>query len=134
MSIRENEPYLEKLGKLTPVYIIGLMTAIEPMMGIIRDRTPEEQIVAVLMVFGFGIVAFFVAEVGKKKLSAERKAQLGVTLVSTILYLFLETMRMLGVDLITVYFGFVPLLFTGAWTLIAPLLVDYAPNWRIHVR
>ena len=134
MSIKENEPYLEKLGKLTPVYIIGLMTVIEPMMGFIRDRTPEEQIVAVAMVMGFGIVAFFVTEVGKKKLNAERKAQLGVTLVSTILYLFLEAMRMLGVDLITAYFGFVPLLFAGAWTLIAPLLVDYAPHWRIHIR
>ncbi|MHA2375896.1 MAG: hypothetical protein ACXAB9_06985, partial [Candidatus Thorarchaeota archaeon] len=103
-------------------------------MGFIRDRTPEEQIVAVAMVLVCGIFAFFVAEVGKKKLNAERKAQLGVTFVSTILYLFLGAMRMLGVDLITAYFGFVPLLFAGAWTFIAPLLVDYAPHWRIHVR
>jgi hypothetical protein len=134
VSIKENEPYLDKLGKLTPVYIIGLMAVIEPMMGVIRNRTPEEQIVAMVMVMGLGIAAFYFAEVGKRKLNAERKAQLGVTLVSTILYLFLGTMRMLGVDLITAYFGFVPLLFAGAWTFIAPLLVDYAPHWRVHVR
>lgn len=134
MSIKQDEPYFEKLAKLTPVYIIGIMTIAEPWMGILRDRTFEEQAVAVAALVAFSLIMFFIVEIANRHLNEERKAQLGVTLVSALLYISLQSMRMLEVDVVAAYFGPVFLMVAGIWTFLAPILVDYAPNWQIKFR
>ncbi|MFW9887956.1 MAG: hypothetical protein ACFFER_07230, partial [Candidatus Thorarchaeota archaeon] len=134
MSIKQNEPYFEKLAKLTPVYIIGILTIAEPWMGIIRDRTFEERVVAVAVLVAISLIMFYVVEIGNRQLNTNRRAQLGVTLVSALLYIFLQSMRMLEVDLVAAYFGPVFLMVAGIWTFLAPILVDYAPHWQIKFR
>lgn len=133
MSIKQGEPYLEKLAKLTPVYIIGFFTIIEVPMSMLRTRPVEEQMLTIAAVMIIGLLVVLAVEVGNRKLHNERKAQLGATIVSTLLYMLLAIARMLNIDLINMPFGILLLICSGGWTVFAPILVDYAPHWRIHV-
>jgi hypothetical protein len=115
--------YLDKMMKVTPVYIIALLAALEPALAYFSDKTINEQYMGLALVFFFGIVALLVFEGYGRRLGLKKKLQLGLVVITSCLYLLVGGFRAMGVNIMTLEYGYFLLLFMAGWTYLAPLIL-----------
>ncbi|MHA1908970.1 MAG: hypothetical protein ACW98Y_16840 [Candidatus Thorarchaeota archaeon] len=118
------QSYLEKMMKVTPVYIIGLLVAVEPALKDMSTSGSSDQYIAMGIVVFLGIVALFVFEGVGRKLNLTRKLQISLVSITSILYLIVGSWRAMEQDLssLPVIGQFVPIFLAG-WIFLAPLLL-----------
>ncbi|MHA2021424.1 MAG: hypothetical protein ACW96N_06895 [Candidatus Thorarchaeota archaeon] len=118
-NIDSDDSYLHRLGKLTPVYIIALMTAMEGLMAPFAILDVAFQVTAVVMVLVAAIVLFWHFEIRDQKV--DLRPQLAIAFVTSMLYISLSSMRILGINLGD--YNFLLFLGVGLWTFVTPLII-----------
>jgi hypothetical protein len=118
-NIDENDTYLHRLGKLTPIYIIALMTAMEGLMAPFATLDVTFQVVGVVMVLIAAIVLFWHFEVRDQKV--DLRPQLVIAFVTSMLYITLSSIRILSIDLGDL--NYIVLLGVGLWTFVTPMII-----------
>ena len=118
-NIDQDDTYLHRLGKLTPVYIFALMTAMEGLMAPLRALDVTFQVIGVVMVLFAAVVLFWHFEIRDQKV--DLRPQLVIAFVTSMLYITLSSMRILAVDLGDL--NYLIMLGVGLWTFVTPMIV-----------
>jgi len=118
-NINAEDSYIHRLGKLTPIYIIALMTAMEGLLAPFATLDVTFQIIGVVMVLIAAIVLFWHFEIREQKV--DLRPQLVIAFVTSMLYIMLSSMRILAISLGDL--NYLVLLGVGLWTFVAPMLV-----------
>ncbi|MFW9845893.1 MAG: hypothetical protein ACFFD6_04045 [Candidatus Thorarchaeota archaeon] len=118
-NIDQNDTYLHRLGKLTPVYVIALVTAMEGLMTPLRTLDVIIQAVGVAMVLITTIVLFWHFEIRDQKV--DLRPQLVIAFITSILYVSLSSLRILSIDLGD--WNFLVMLGVGLWTFATPMII-----------
>ncbi|MCK5152211.1 MAG: hypothetical protein KAQ65_10230 [Candidatus Thorarchaeota archaeon] len=118
------QSYLDKMMKITPVYIIGLLAIVEPALRDFTGADITQQIVGVAIVLVLGIVALAVFEGVGRKLGRDRKLQIGLVSFTSCLYIIVGSWRAMGQDIISfpTIGPFIPVFLAG-WIFLAPLIL-----------
>lgn len=116
--------YLDKMTKVTPVYIVGLMLAVEPALYGLSGSNLSQQLAAIGIVLVFGIIALFVFEGVGRQLGTSRKLQIFLVSVTSCIYLIFGSWIAMGQS-VTAFPLFGPLVpvFLAGWVFLAPLLL-----------
>ncbi|MHA2141656.1 MAG: hypothetical protein ACXADC_07115 [Candidatus Thorarchaeota archaeon] len=118
-NIDSDDSYLHRLGKLTPVYVIALMTAMEGLMAPFATLDVAFQVAAVVMVLVAAIVLFWHFEIRDQKV--DLRPQLVIAFVTSMLYISLSSIRILGIDFGN--YNFLLFLGVGLWTFVTPMMI-----------
>jgi hypothetical protein len=118
-NIDSDDSYLHRLGKLTPIYIIALMTTVEGLLTPFATLNVPFQVTAVVMVLLAAIVLFWHFEIRDQKV--DLRPQLVIAFVTSMLYISLSSIRILGVDLGDL--NYIVLLGVGLWTFVTPMII-----------
>jgi hypothetical protein len=118
-NIDADDSYLHRLGKLTPIYIIALMTTVEGLLTPFATLNVPFQVTAVVMVLIAAIVLFWHFEIRDQKV--DLRPQLVVAFVTSMLYIILSCIRILDISLGDL--NYLVLLGVGLWTFVAPMIV-----------
>jgi hypothetical protein len=118
-NINAEDSYIHRLGKLTPIYIIALMTTMEGLLAPFATLDVTFQVVSVVMVLIAAIILFWHFEIREQKVTL--RPQLVISFVTSMLYIILSSMRILDISLGD--FDYLLLLGVGLWTFVAPMIV-----------
>lgn len=118
-NIDADDSYLHRLGKLTPIYIIALMTTVEGMLTPFATLNVPFQVTAVVMVLIAAIVLFWHFEIRDQKV--DLRPQLVVAFVTSMLYITLSSIRILAISLGDL--NYIVLLGVGLWTFVTPMII-----------
>lgn len=118
-NIDKDDTYLHRLGKLTPVYIIALMTAMEGLMSPLQSLDVILQTTGVAMVLITAIVLFWHFEIRDQKVNL--RPQLVIAFLTSMLYISLSCLRILSIDLGD--WNFIVMLGVGLWTFATPMII-----------
>lgn len=118
-NINAEDSYIHRLGKLTPIYIIALMTTMEGLLAPFATLDVAFQVISVVMVLIAAIVLFWHFEIREQKVTL--RPQLVISFVTSMLYVILSSMRILDISLGD--FDYLLLLGVGLWTFVAPMIV-----------
>ncbi|MHA2004789.1 MAG: hypothetical protein ACW960_11865 [Candidatus Thorarchaeota archaeon] len=118
-NIDSEDSYLHRLGKLTPIYVIALMTTVEGMLTPFATLNVAFQVTAVVMVLLAAIVLFWHFEIRDQKV--DLRPQLVIAFVTSMLYITLSSIRILGIDLGDL--NYIVLLGVGLWTFVTPMII-----------
>lgn len=118
-NIDADDSYLHRLGKLTPIYIIALMTTVEGLLTPFATLNVPFQVAAVVMVLIAAIVLFWHFEIRDQKV--DLRPQLVVAFVTSMLYIILASIRILAISLGDL--NYIVLLGVGLWTFVTPMII-----------
>jgi hypothetical protein len=118
-NINADDSYIHRLGKLTPIYIIALMTTMEGMLAPFAALDVAFQVTSVVMVLIAAIVLFWHFEIREQKV--DLRPQIVIAFVTSMLYIILSSMRILAISLGDL--DYLILLGVGLWTFVAPMIV-----------
>jgi hypothetical protein len=118
-NIDAEDSYLHRLGKLTPIYIIALMTTVEGLLAPFATLNIAFQVTSVVMVLIAAIVLFWHFEIRDQKV--DLRPQLVIAFVTSMLYITLSSIRILGIDLGDL--NYIVLLGVGLWTFVTPMVI-----------
>jgi hypothetical protein len=118
-NINSDDSYIHRLGKLTPIYIIALMTTMEGMLAPFATLDVAFQVASVVMVLIAAIVLFWHFEIREQKV--DLRPQLVIAFVTSMLYIILSSMRILTISLGDL--DYLVLLGVGLWTFVAPMII-----------
>ena len=118
-NINADDSYLHRLGKLTPIYIIALMTTVEGLLTPFATLNVPFQVAAVVMVLIAAIVLFWHFEIRDQKV--DLRPQLVVAFVTSMLYIILASIRILAISLGDL--NYIVLLGVGLWTFVTPMII-----------
>ncbi|MFX1262558.1 MAG: hypothetical protein ACFFAZ_10750 [Promethearchaeota archaeon] len=118
-NIDADDTYLHRLGKLTPIYIIALMTTVEGLLTPFATLNVPFQVTAVVMVLIAAIVLFWHFEIRDQKV--DLRPQLVIAFVTSMLYIILSSIRILDISLGDL--NYIVLLGVGLWTFVTPMIV-----------
>ncbi|MFW9887412.1 MAG: hypothetical protein ACFFER_04480 [Candidatus Thorarchaeota archaeon] len=118
-NIDSDDSYLHRLGKLTPIYIIALMTTVEGLLTPFATLNVPFQVTAVVMVLIAAIVLFWHFEIRDQKV--DLRPQLVVAFVTSMLYIILSSIRILDISLGDL--NYIVLLGVGLWTFVTPMII-----------
>lgn len=118
-NINSDDSYIHRLGKLTPIYIIALMTTMEGLLAPFAALDVAFQVISVVMVLIVAIVLFWHFEIREQKVNL--RPQLVIAFVTSMLYIILSSMRILNISLGDI--DYLVILGVGLWTFIAPIIV-----------
>jgi hypothetical protein len=118
-NIDADDSYLHRLGKLTPIYIIALMTTVEGLLTPFATLNVPFQVTAVVMVLIAAIVLFWHFEIRDQKV--DLRPQLAVAFVTSMLYITLSSVRILAINLGDL--NYIVLLGVGLWTFVTPMII-----------
>jgi len=118
-NIDENDTYLHRLGKLTPVYVIALITAMEGLLAPFATLDIAFQVIAVVMVLIAAIVLFWYFEIRDQKV--DFRPQLVIAFMTSMLYIILSSIRILNIDLGDL--NYILMLGVGLWTFVTPIII-----------
>ncbi len=118
-NINAEDSYIHRLGKLTPIYIIALMTTMEGLLAPFATLDVAFQVTSVVMVLIAAIVLFWHFEIREQKVNL--RPQLVIAFVTSMLYIILSSMRILNISLGDL--DYLVLLGVGLWTFVAPMII-----------
>lgn len=118
-NINAEDSYIHRLGKLTPIYIIALMTTMEGLLAPFATLDVAFQVISVVMVLIAAIILFWHFEIREQKVTL--RPQLVISFVTSMLYVILSSMRILDISLGDL--DYLLLLGVGLWTFVAPMIV-----------
>ena len=118
-NIDADDSYLHRLGKLTPIYIIALMTTVEGLLTPFATLNVPFQVAAVVMVLIAAIVLFWHFEIRDQKV--DLRPQLVIAFVTSMLYIILASIRILAISLGDL--NYIVLLGVGLWTFVTPMII-----------
>ena len=121
------DDFVDQLGVITPVYIVGLIAASQAVLGLMIASTPETKAVAYFVLIVFAIAMIYAVEVRNRKYIQRKEwVQLGAICFSSFLYLTLGYVRILNITSLmwmNIEWLFILYLVTAIWTFGAPYLI-----------
>ena len=121
------DDFVDQLGVITPVYIVGLIAASQAVLGLMITTTPETKAVAYFVLILFAIAMIYAVEVRNRKYIQRKEwVQLGAICFSSFLYLTLGYVRILNITSLmwmNIEWLFILYLVAAIWTFGAPYLI-----------
>ena len=125
------DDYIEQLGVITPVYIVGLITAAEAVLTAV-DTTTNTKIVMYIAGLIFAIVLIYMVEFRHRKYKQKKEwLQLGAISFSSFLYLTLGYIRAFDITSLMWFdidWLLIFVIVVAFWTFVAPFFVPKPPE------
>ncbi len=115
-NLNSDDKYLQRLGKLVPVYVLAIISIANPLLG---GLDPIFKLGALVLVWFLSFAGIYFFEVFKENVT--NKGQIALAAASTILYLILLTIGQIELDDRTaLQLSALLTIVVGSWTIIVP--------------